>query len=89
MADERKFSKPYAHTAVGGSDTHVVLEFPSLGATNNFLYMGSLVTVSYSVHRDKTPVYNCGSPLVDGFAIGNKYVAGSMITTMFNEDELA
>ena len=81
--------KPYTSIAVGGSNTHVVLEFPALAGLNNYLYMGSLVTISYSVHRDKVPVFNCGSPLVDGFSIGNKFVAGSMVTTMFQDDELA
>ena len=79
-------STHYRYTSVGGSNTHVVLEFPSI---KKYLYMGSLVTISYQVHRDKTPVFNCGSPLIDGFAIGNKYVAGSMVTTMYSQDELS
>ena len=70
---------------ISGSGTHVVLEFPNLPP----LHMGSLITISYNVYRDKTPVFNCGQPTVDGFAIGNKYVAGSLITAMFKEDEFS
>lgn len=70
---------------VGGAHTHVVLETANIPP----LYMGSLITLSYNVYRDKTPVFNCGNSVIDGFAIGNKYVAGSMITTMFTNDELA
>lgn len=71
--------------SVGGSSTHVVLEFPGIG----YLYMGSVVTISYSVYREKTPVFNLGNTNVDGFAIGKKYVAGSMVSSMFLKDELA
>ncbi|MDB4533401.1 hypothetical protein N9242_00915 [Vicingaceae bacterium] len=34
-------------------------------------------------------MFNCGSHLIDGFSIGNKYVAGSLITVMYEEDEFA
>jgi hypothetical protein len=74
-------------TPVGGSSTHVLLEFPTMG--EGFLYMGSAITVSYSVYRSKTPVFNCGNSLIDGFAIGHKYVAGSIVSTMFLKDELS
>lgn len=71
---------------VSGSSTHVVLEFPFEGG---YFYLGSLVSISYSAYRDKSPVFLCGSPTVSGFAIGNRYVAGSMILNMFLEDEMS
>ena len=73
------------YVTVGGPNAHVLLEFPGAG---DFLYLGSILTLSYQVYRNKTPVFNCGDPVVDGFAIGNKYVAGTIITTMFVKDEI-
>lgn len=70
---------------IGGASTHMLLQFPESG---KFLYMGSVLTLSYQVYRNKTPVFNCGEPTVDGFAIGNKYIAGTIVSTMFSEDEL-
>lgn len=71
---------------VSGSSTHVILEFPF---EQGFLYLGSLVSISYSVYRDKSPVFLCGNNSISGFAIGNKYVAGSMVLNMFLEDEIS
>ena len=72
--------------SVGGSSTHVVLEFPF---ENGLLYMGSLVSLSYSTYRDKSPVFVCGATNIAGFAVGNRYVAGSMVLNVFLEDELS
>lgn len=76
---------------MGGSDINVILEFPTLLSDQQptFLHLNSLVTISYSVYRDKRPIFNLGQPTIDGFAIGNKYIAGSFITTMFLRDELS
>ncbi len=71
--------------SVGGSSTHIVLEFPDIG----FIYMGSVVSLSYNVYRDKAPVFNCGNTTISGFAIGKKYVAGSMVNLMFSKDEIS
>jgi len=81
--------------AVGGVSTHILLEFSqetgveSGGDGTGLLYLGSVMSLSYSVYRDKTPVFNCGSHLIDGFSIANKYVAGSLITIMYEYDEFA
>lgn len=78
--------------SVGGSDISVILEFPTLLSDRNqsaTILLGSLITISYSVYRDKRPVFNLGQPTIDGFAIGNKYVAGSMITSMYLRDEIS
>ena len=72
------------YNSVGGSSTHILFNFPGHGA----LYMGSLLSISYSTFKDKTPVYNLGSTNIDGFAMGKRYVAGSIIKTMFMNDDL-
>lgn len=72
------------YNSVGGSATHVLFNFPGHGA----LYMGSLISVSYSTFRDKTPVYNLGNTNIDGFAMGKRYIAGSIIKTFFMNDDL-
>ena len=70
--------------SVGGDATHIIFNFPGYGA----LYMGSLISLSYQTYRDKVPVYNLGNTNIDGFAIGKRYVAGSIIKAMFLNDDL-
>ena len=69
---------------VGGSATHVLFNFPGYGA----LHIGSIETISYSTYRDKTPVYNLGNININGFALGKRYIAGSLIKTLFIYDDL-
>lgn len=71
---------------ISGSSTHVVLEFPF---EEGFIYLGSLVSISYSTYTDKSPVFVCGSNVIKGFAIGNRWVAGSMIINTCLEDEIS
>lgn len=75
--------------SVGGTHTHIVIELQQEGSNVPFIYLGSAITISYSVHRDKVPVFNCGSSIADGFSLGNKYVAGSLITMMNDTDEFS
>lgn len=70
--------------SVGGDATHIIFNFPGYG----YLYMGSLLSLSYQIFRDKVPVYNLGNTNIDGFAIGKRYVAGSIVKTSFLYDDL-
>lgn len=79
------FDKTEIFSTAGGSDTHIVLEFPGMG----FLYLGSIISLSYSVYREKTPVFNLGNNTLNGHGVGKKYVAGSIISSMFMEDEIS
>jgi len=50
--------------------------------------MKSIVSLSVSVHRAKVPIIPLGKSTVQGFALGNKTVAGSIIKTLTFDDEL-
>ena len=47
--------------------------------------LGSLQTVSYSIHRENTPIRTIGHSNVRGFVRGGRTIAGSLIFTVFNE----
>ena len=80
-------------SVVGGSDTNILFEFTYFDSNSNLktslVHMGSIISLSYSIYRNKKPVFNLGSHTVDGFSIGERYVAGSMIKTMFINDDFA
>lgn len=71
-----------------GSQIHIILSFvdmPELGA----IYLGTCMQFSFSVYREKTPVFNMGENVIDGFQINKKYVAGSMVNALLGKDEIA
>jgi len=46
--------------------------------------MGELQTISYSIHRENSPVRLLGHATPSGFVKGGRTIAGSMIFTVFN-----
>jgi hypothetical protein len=63
-----------------GADISVSFTFPG-GET---IYIGSLQTLSYSIHRENTPVRLLGHSAPVSFVKGGRTIAGSMIFTLFN-----
>lgn len=57
-------------------------------ATINDRVIGELQAISYSVTREKTPIYTMGSPDPRSFSRGKRGIAGSMVFTVFNNDAL-
>lgn len=57
-------------------------------ATINDRVVGELQAISYSVTREKTPIYTMGSPDPRSFSRGKRGIAGSMVFTVFNKDAL-
>jgi hypothetical protein len=78
---------------VGGADTFIIFEFSYFDKDGNrktsTVYMGSIISLSYSTYRNKKSVFNLGQHTIDGFSIGERYVAGTLIKTMFIQDEFA
>lgn len=74
----------------GGSST-VLIEFPNYSKSEGsmFFLMKSIVSVSVSTARAKMPIIPLGSSTVDGFALGTKTVAGSIIKALTYEDEFS
>jgi hypothetical protein len=62
--------------------TDIVAEI--LLPTNETLTLGELQTISYSTHRENTPVRALGHVSPIGFVKGPRTIAGSLIFTVFN-----
>lgn len=91
---ERTAGRPdlerFTFESLSGATSVVVFEFPRYGKEEGsyFLVMNSIVSLSVSVHRAKIPVIPLGKNTVQGFALGNKTVAGSIIKTLTFDDEM-
>lgn len=57
-------------------------------ATFNGKVIGELQAISYSVSREKAPVYTMGSAEVRSFSRGKRGVAGNLVFTVFDRDAL-
>lgn len=71
---------PYYGTFSGGDIIAYAL-FPD----SNPIVLGELTTVTYSIHRDKTPVRPLGRISPKGFANGTRTVAGTLIFTVLTK----
>lgn len=50
--------------------------------------IGELQAISYSVTREKAPIYTMGSPDPRSFSRGKRGIAGSLVFTVFHKDTL-
>lgn len=57
-------------------------------AVFNQTIIGSLQAISYTVTREKAPIYTMGSPNPRAFNRGKRGIAGTMVFTLFDTDAL-
>lgn len=69
------------YNSYAGTDIVAQLLLPGEGP----LTIGELQTISYSIHRENTPVRFLGHVSPAGFVKGGRSIAGSMIFTVFND----
>lgn len=90
------YKKIKSYVAIPGTIVKTIIEFPKVkvkGAedkveTTVFIELDDVMSLSYSVYRAKSPVTLLGQTSVDGYSLGAKTVAGSLIRSVFLEDNL-
>lgn len=70
------------YTSYSGTDITALMVLPG---EKKPLVMGELQTISYSIHRENTPVRTLGHVNARGFVKGPRTIAGSLIFTQFNQ----
>lgn len=84
-------TSPLANMSYSGADIVATMIIPIIGqdgkieSTGDVIELGDLQTVSYSVHRENTPIRTLGHSNVRGFVKGSRTIAGSLIFTVFHE----
>jgi len=82
------FDDALNNVSFAGADIVATMILPPMGTANtagDYLEIGDLQTVSYSIHRENTPIRTLGHSNVRGFVKGSRTIAGSLIFTVFNE----
>lgn len=80
-----------ANISYSGADAVATIIVPVIGpdgkisSDGDVITLGELQTLSYSIHRENSPVRTLGHTNVRGFVKGSRTIAGSMIFTVFNE----
>ena len=87
---EKGLPDPFSNMSFAGVDIQATMVLPRIGDANSssegdFIELGEIQTLSYSVHRENTPVRTLGHVNPRGFVKGSRTIAGSLIFTVFNE----
>jgi hypothetical protein len=87
---ERGLPDPFSNMSFAGVDIQATMILPKIGADTSssdgdFIELGELQTISYSIHRENSPVRTLGHVNPRGFVKGSRTIAGSLIFTVFNE----
>jgi len=73
-----------------GADAVATLIIPNIGPEGrvnggDVIELGELQTISYSIHRENSPIRTLGHVNARGFIKGGRTIAGSLIFAVFNE----
>jgi len=84
-------SYTFQNISFSGADAVATMIIPVIGEdgkiTNDgdVIELGELQTISYSIHRENSPIRTLGHVNPRGFIKGGRTIAGSLIFTVFNE----
>lgn len=83
---DKSLQSSYSATYTSFSGADIVATFND--STGKAHVIGEMQAISYSVTREKAPVYTMGSPDPRSFSRGKRGIAGSLVFTVFNKDTL-
>lgn len=82
---------PFSNMSFAGVDINATIVVPAIDRENgtvnsvDVLEMAEIQTISYSIHRENSPIRTLGHVNPRGFVKGGRTIAGSLIFTVFNE----
>lgn len=81
----------FQNISFSGADAVATMIVPVIGedgrvtSDGDVIELGELQTISYSIHRENSPIRTLGHVNPRGFIKGGRTIAGSLIFTVFNE----
>jgi hypothetical protein len=88
---EKGLPDPFSNMSFAGTDISATMVIPNIDRVNgtigemDVLELAEVQTISYSIHRENSPVRTLGHVNPRGFVKGGRTIAGSLIFTVFNE----
>lgn len=86
--DQFKSQYNHTYTSFSGTDILATMRIPSYQDFEGYkdIVIGNLQTISYSTHREVSPVRTLGRVNPVGFTNGQRTIAGSLIFTIFDRN---
>jgi len=91
---ERNLPDPFSNMSFAGTDITATIVVPNIDRTTgenvssnsvDVLELAEIQTISYSIHRENSPIRTIGHVNPRGFVKGGRTIGGSLIFTVFNE----
>lgn len=88
---EKGLPDPFSNMSFSGVDIAATIVVPTIDRETgtigeaDVLELAELQTISYSIHRENSPIRTLGHVNPRGFVKGGRSIAGSLIFTVFNE----
>lgn len=88
---EHDLPDPFSNMSFAGVDISAAMVIPAINRDTgtiegtDVLSLGELQTISYSIHRENSPIRTIGHVSPRGFVKGGRTIGGSLIFTVFNE----
>jgi len=86
-----QFNYNASQVSFSGADAVATIIVPTIGSNGSItgpgevIELGEIQTLSYSMHRENSPIRTLGHVNPRGFIKGGRTIAGSLIFTVFNE----
>jgi len=78
-----------SYSSFSGCDIQALITFQNSKKETKTLLVGNIQSVSYSVTREKAPIYTLGSPDPKAFSRGKRGIAGNLVFVTFDRNALA
>jgi len=91
VSDYNQLNYNTSQISFSGADAVATIVLPVIGSDGSVtgpgevIELGEIQTLSYSMHRENSPVRTLGHVNPRGFIKGGRTIAGSLIFTVFNE----
>jgi hypothetical protein len=91
IRSQKGLPDPFSNMSYAGTDISATMVIPVIDRLNgtiesmDILQLAEVQTISYSIHRENTPIRTIGHVNPRGFVKGSRTIAGSLIFTVFNE----
>lgn len=91
LADYDQINYNTSQISFSGADAVATIIIPTIGSDGSVtgpgevVELGEIQTLSYSMHRENSPIRTLGHVNPRGFIKGGRTIAGSLIFTVFNE----
>jgi len=88
---EKGLPDPFSNMSFAGTDISATMVIPAIDRLTgtidsmDILELAEIQTISYSLHRENSPIRTIGHVNPRGFIKGGRTIAGSLIFTVFNE----